>query len=147
MEVFSENSPQRWVDWACAKVGASGDGRTTWQQFEQMDSGWAPRRGMKSRKAGIGSAPDGMGSVERSTVVLRGESREEGLGLLSREARPSGAAPEAETKLGGGFAVAGEAEGTEVGEVALAATFGDRQDVVGVPERTAAGDGLHAIKR
>ena len=48
--------------------------------------------------------------------------------------------------MGGGFAVAGEAEGAEVVEVALAAAFGYREDVVGVPKGAAAGDGLHAVE-
>ena len=47
----------------------------------------------------------------------------------------------------GGFAVAGEAEGAQVVEVALAAAFGYGADVVGVPERAAGGDGLHAVER
>jgi hypothetical protein len=49
-------------------------------------------------------------------------------------------------ELGGGFAVAEEAEGAEVVEVALAAAFGYRADVVGVPEAAAGGDGLHAVE-
>jgi hypothetical protein len=40
---------------------------------------------------------------------------------------------EAETELGGGFAVAEEAKGAEVVEVALASAFGYGTDVVGVP--------------
>ena len=48
--------------------------------------------------------------------------------------------------MGGGFAVAEEAEGAEVVEVALAAAFGDGADVVGVPEGAAGGDGLHAVE-
>jgi hypothetical protein len=40
---------------------------------------------------------------------------------------------EAHAKPGGGFAVAEQAEGTEVVEVALAASFGYGADVVGVP--------------
>jgi len=42
--------------------------------------------------------------------------------------------------------VAGEAERAEVVEVALASAFRDGEDVVGVPEGAAAGDGLHAIE-
>jgi hypothetical protein len=53
---------------------------------------------------------------------------------------------EAGAELGGGFAVAEEAEGAEVVEVALAAAFGYRPDVVGVPEASAGGDGFHAIE-
>jgi hypothetical protein len=49
-------------------------------------------------------------------------------------------------ELGGGFAVAEEAEGAEVVEVALAAAFGYGADVVGVPEAAASGDGFHAIE-
>jgi hypothetical protein len=37
------------------------------------------------------------------------------------------------TELGGGFAVAEKTESAEVVEIALASTFGDRADVVGVP--------------
>jgi hypothetical protein len=48
--------------------------------------------------------------------------------------------------LGGGFAVAEEAEGAEVVEVALAAAFGDWANVVGVPEAAAGSDGLHAVE-
>jgi len=40
---------------------------------------------------------------------------------------------EACAKTGGGFAVAEEAEGSEIVEVALAAAFGYGTDVVGVP--------------
>jgi hypothetical protein len=46
----------------------------------------------------------------------------------------------------GGVAVAEEAEGAEVVEVALASTFGYGADVVGVPEGAAGSDGLHAIE-
>jgi hypothetical protein len=44
------------------------------------------------------------------------------------------------------FAVAGEAEGAEVIEVALATAFGDGADVIGVPEGAAGGDGSHAVE-
>ena len=53
---------------------------------------------------------------------------------------------EAGAELGGGFAVAEEAEGAEVVEIALATAFGYGTDVVGVPERAAGGDGLHAVE-
>ena len=49
-------------------------------------------------------------------------------------------------ELGGGFAVAEEAEGAEVVEVALAAAFGDWTDVVSVPEAATGCDGLHAVE-
>jgi len=42
--------------------------------------------------------------------------------------------------------MAEKAEGTEVVEVALAATLGDGANVVGVPQAAAGGDGLHAVK-
>jgi hypothetical protein len=48
--------------------------------------------------------------------------------------------------LGGGFAVAEEAEGAKVIEVTLAAAFGYGADVVGIPEASACGDGFHAIE-
>jgi hypothetical protein len=48
--------------------------------------------------------------------------------------------------LGGGFAMAEEAEGAEVVEVALAAALGYGAYVVGVPEAAAGGDGLHAVE-
>jgi hypothetical protein len=54
------------------------------------------------------------------------------------------AGAETAAEVGGDFAMAGEAEGTEVVEVALSAAFGDGADVVGVPEGVAGGDGLHA---
>src|SRR5882757_1226863 len=57
------------------------------------------------------------------------------------------ACAEAELKLGSRLAVAGEAEGAEVVEIALASALGDWEDVVGVPERSSAGDGLHAVER
>jgi hypothetical protein len=44
-----------------------------------------------------------------------------------------GCASEAEAELGSDFAVARDAEGAEVVEVALASTFGYGADVVGVP--------------
>jgi len=50
------------------------------------------------------------------------------------------------TELSRGFAVAEEAEGAEVVEVALASAFGHGADVVGVPEAAACGDGLHSVK-
>jgi hypothetical protein len=53
---------------------------------------------------------------------------------------------EAGAKLGGGFAVAEEAEGAEVVEVALTSAFGYGADVVGVPEAAARGDGFHAVE-
>ena len=40
---------------------------------------------------------------------------------------------EAGAELGGGFAVAEETEGAEIVEIALAAAFGYRANVVGVP--------------
>jgi hypothetical protein len=55
-------------------------------------------------------------------------------------------AHEAGAELGGDFAMAEEAEGTEVVEVALATAFGYRADVVGVPQAAARGDGLHAVE-
>ena len=48
-------------------------------------------------------------------------------------------------ELGGGFAVAEEAEGAEVVEVALAAAFGDWTNVVSVPEAATGSDGFHAV--
>jgi len=51
--VLSENSPQRCCACAWARVVAGGKIRMTWQQLEQMDSVWEPRRGMKSRRAGM----------------------------------------------------------------------------------------------
>ena len=62
--------------------------------------------------------------------------------------RSGGAAEggEAEAEVGGGFAVARQAEGAEVIEVALAAAFGYGEDVVGVPEGAAAGDGFEAVE-
>ena len=48
--------------------------------------------------------------------------------------------------MGGGFAVAGEAEGAQIVEVALASSFGYGADVVGVPEAAAGGDGLEAVE-
>ena len=53
---------------------------------------------------------------------------------------------EAKAELGGGFAVAGQAEGAEVVEVALASAFGYGANVVGIPEAAAGSDGLHAIE-
>jgi hypothetical protein len=45
------------------------------------------------------------------------------------------------------LAVAGQAEGAEIVEVALPSSLGDGADVVGVPEGTATGDSLHPIER
>ena len=45
----------------------------------------------------------------------------------------SGRAAEALAELGGGLAVAGNAECAEIIEVALASAFDDGEDVVGVP--------------
>jgi hypothetical protein len=42
--------------------------------------------------------------------------------------------------------VAEKAEGAEIVEVALAASFGYGADVVGVPEGTAGGDGAHTVE-
>jgi hypothetical protein len=42
--------------------------------------------------------------------------------------------------------MAEEAEGADVVEVALAASFGDSQDVIGIPQAAAAGDGLHTVE-
>src|SRR5260370_1566 len=42
--------------------------------------------------------------------------------------------------------MAEEAEGAQVVEVALAAALGNGEDVVGVPQAAAAGDGLHAVE-
>jgi hypothetical protein len=53
---------------------------------------------------------------------------------------------EALAELGGGFAVAEEAESAKVVEVALAAAFGYGTDVVGVPEAATGSDGLHAVE-
>ncbi len=53
---------------------------------------------------------------------------------------------EAEAELGGGLAMAGEAEGAEVVEVTLAPAFGYGADVVGIPEGAAADDGLQAVE-
>ena len=48
--------------------------------------------------------------------------------------------------MSGDFAVAEEAEGAEVREIALTSAFGYGADVVGVPEAAAGGDGLHAVE-
>jgi hypothetical protein len=48
--------------------------------------------------------------------------------------------------LRGGLAVTEEAEGAEVVEVTLTASFGYGPDVVGVPEAAPGGDGLHAVE-
>lgn len=53
---------------------------------------------------------------------------------------------ESKTKLGGGLAVAGEAKRAEIIQIALASSFGDGADVVGIPEGAAAGDGLHPVE-
>jgi hypothetical protein len=58
----------------------------------------------------------------------------------------SGDAAEALTELCGGFAMAWNAEGADVIQITLASAFYDGEDVVGVPEGAAAGDGFHAIK-
>ena len=50
----------------------------------------------------------------------------------------------AATQIGRRFPVAGQAEGAEVVEIALAAAFGDWKDVIGVPQGPAGSDGLHA---
>ena len=42
--------------------------------------------------------------------------------------------------------MAEQAEGSEVVQVALASAFGYGADVIGVPEATACGDGLHSIE-
>ena len=49
-------------------------------------------------------------------------------------------------ELRGDLAVAGNAEGAEVIEVALAAAFGYGEDVIGVPQRAAAVDRFHPVK-
>jgi hypothetical protein len=48
--------------------------------------------------------------------------------------------------LGGGFAVAEEAEGAKVVEVALSPAFGYRADVVGIPEAAAGCDRFHTVE-
>jgi hypothetical protein len=63
-------------------------------------------------------------------------------GALLRRASKAKALAE----LGGSFAVAEEAQGAEVIEVALASAFGYGADVVGVPETAAGGDGLHSVE-
>lgn len=65
--------------------------------------------------------------------------------MTTKSLRGSGKA-EAGAELSGGFAVAEEAEGAEVQEVALASAFGYGADVVGVPQAAAGGDGLHAVE-
>jgi hypothetical protein len=55
-------------------------------------------------------------------------------------------AGEALAELGSGFAMAEEAEGSEVIEIALASAFGYRANVIGVPEGAAGGDGLHSVE-
>ena len=54
---------------------------------------------------------------------------------------------ETQAELGGGFAVARQAKGAKVVEVALPSPFCDREDVVGVPQGAAACDRLHAVER
>ena len=48
--------------------------------------------------------------------------------------------------MGGGFAVAEQAQRAKVVEIALAPAFGYGADMVGVPEAAARGDGLHAVE-
>ena len=49
-------------------------------------------------------------------------------------------------KLGCGFAMAEDAEGAEIVEVALTSAFGYWANVVGIPQAAAGGDGLHGIE-
>jgi hypothetical protein len=49
-------------------------------------------------------------------------------------------------QFGGGLAVAEQAECADVVQIALAASFGDREDVVGVPQAAPTCDALHTVK-
>lgn len=73
-------------------------------------------------------------------------SFEGGRAVGSRRRGRSGGLAEALTELRCGFAMAGDAEGAEIVEIALAASFCDWKNVVSVPQRTAAGNGFHAIE-
>ncbi len=57
----------------------------------------------------------------------------------------SGGLAETQAELGGGLTVAEKTEGAEVREVALTSAFGYGEDVVGVPEGAAGGDGFEAV--
>ena len=60
--------------------------------------------------------------------------------------RPEEGGGETGAQGGGSFAVAEEAEGTEVVEIALAAAFGYGADVICIPEAATGGDGAHAVE-
>ena len=49
-------------------------------------------------------------------------------------------------QLCGRFAMAEQAEGTNIIEIALPAALSDRNDMVGIPKTATTGDGLHAIE-
>ena len=49
-------------------------------------------------------------------------------------------------ELGSGFAVAEQAERADVVQIALSSAFGYGKDVIGIPEATTAGYGLHAVE-
>lgn len=54
---------------------------------------------------------------------------------------------EALDQLRGRIAVARQAQGTQVVEIALATAFGDWSDMISVPQGSATGDQLHAVER
>ena len=80
---------------------------------------------------------------ERYPGGLASEGADDGTGSGAGSRRFA----EAEAEAGGDFAVAWDAKRAEVVEVALAAALDDREYVIRVPERTAAGDGFHPIER
>ena len=102
---------------------------------------WLVEENKQRQKRNAGVSPLRCAPVEMTAFFGRCGGEQATRGGL----RKGSLVPEAETELGGGFAVAGQAEGAEVVEVALASSFGYGEDVVGVPEGAASGDGFHAV--
>ena len=75
----------------------------------------------------------------------RGCGSRDGIGVVT-SVSGSIVAFETRTKLRRRFAMAEQAERANVVDVALAASFGNGKDVIGVPQAAAAGDGLHAVE-
>jgi hypothetical protein len=112
--------------------------------------GLGTKTGDEIAKSGHGSKGSGeMGSVELERCRTDGQFDSDlvQVGCPREDQLSVGSETEALAELGGDLAVTGDAEGTDVVEIALASAFGDREDVVGVPERAAAGDGFHAEER
>lgn len=83
-------------------------------------------------------------TIAEGSAAAQRDVREEATGSIFRSRMP--ACAQSLSQLCSCGAMAKEAERSDIVEIALAATFGDGNDVVGLPKAAATGDALHSVE-